>query len=152
MLYRQFLWVTNDKQLDGDDLSTLLDSLTETYCTIGVGLQPWRQFVVAIYRVYLGSENDVYEDEDEEDIFAARMGHTVSTTCKHYGVQFGTLPLLSSDLLSRFRSASILHYQLFGLLPRADEILPLISRVRMRTRRVGDEGSWPTGTVNLLVQ
>ncbi|KAJ7711754.1 hypothetical protein B0H16DRAFT_1744832 [Mycena metata] len=141
MLYRQFLWVANNKLLDSDNLTALLRPLA------GFGLQPWCQVVVEIYRVYLGSENQVYEDEDEQDIFAARMGHTLSTTRRHYGVEVGSLPFLSSDLLNRFRSASILHHQPFGLLPGADEILPLSHRLRLNTCRVEAEGGPTTQTV-----
>ncbi|KAJ7041296.1 hypothetical protein C8F04DRAFT_1230395 [Mycena alexandri] len=141
MLYREFLWVVDDKLLDSDDLCTLLQSMTRTFCGgVAIGLQPWRQVLVEIYRIYLGSEQQVIEDEDENDIFAARMGHTVETGRKHYAIEFGTIPFLSSERLSRFRSASILHHQLFSLLPGADEILPLMDRSRLRTRRVGNEG------------
>ncbi|KAF8189248.1 hypothetical protein K438DRAFT_1971892 [Mycena galopus ATCC 62051] len=146
MLYREFLWVTNTSVLDSNALTKLLDSFTEVYCGgIPIGLQPWRQIIVAIYRVYLGSENLLYElykdqDQDEEDILTARMGHTVSTARKHYGVEFGVLPCVSRELFNRFRSGSILHHQLLSLLPGADELLPLVSRFGIRTRRTGQGG------------
>jgi hypothetical protein len=40
MLYCQFLWVTSDELVDSDSLSTLLESMTGTYCCVGLKLQP----------------------------------------------------------------------------------------------------------------
>ncbi|KAJ6449478.1 P-loop containing nucleoside triphosphate hydrolase protein [Mycena sanguinolenta] len=140
MLYSEFLWVAEDKLLDGDKLSTLVKTM------IGHSIQPLRQLRVEIERVYLGSEVQAYEDaEDEEDILNKFRSHTLLTARSKYGVEHGTLPCLSSDLLSRYRDGSILRQRLYGLIPGAAEVLPLKVRSQTGTHGVGNQ----SGSTNL---
>ncbi|KAJ6451207.1 hypothetical protein C8R45DRAFT_1113746 [Mycena sanguinolenta] len=121
-LHQRFVWATRGKVLDGDALGNLLE------VHIGFKRQPWRQFLVAIQRVYLGTEKQVQEDEENGDIFAEKLSHSLQIQRTHYAVQEGQP--MATDRLSRFRSAGVLWHQLLELVPDAPKIYPISYRHR----------------------
>ncbi|KAK0221251.1 hypothetical protein EDD85DRAFT_779483, partial [Armillaria nabsnona] len=126
-IYDEYLWVTFGKRITGDIFCKEFPHAMLKYCQCPVGIHDYRQLVVQISRTYLGSENEM-NDEEERDVFAAQRGHSVQTARRIYAPELGHLPSISSEALLRFASGSKDWWSVTGFIPGEPPKLPLIQR------------------------
>jgi 2-iminoacetate synthase ThiH len=65
--------VTNEAQF-----SITLERITHLHCGVGLTIRPYRQLIIAVVRVYLGSEAEIDED-DKEDLLERPSNHSPQT-------------------------------------------------------------------------
>lgn len=141
-LYYEFFFVAMGERLDPRKFQRLLKAASSKYFGCEVGPREYRQLIVAAARVYLGSEYTILEEDEEEaefDALAEQAGHTAMLRRKHYAVEIGMLPALSSDLLDRFGRVSEWWWRLVRFHPDAAPLLPLNQRQTLRN--VGQQSS-----------
>lgn len=126
-IYDEYLWVTFGQRITGDIFCKEFPHAMLKYCQCPVGIHDYRQLVVQISRTYLGSENEM-NDEEERDVFAAQRGHSVQTARRIYAPELGHLPSISSEALLRFASGSKDWWSVAGFIPGEPPKLPLIQR------------------------
>jgi len=129
-LYHEYLYVQYGQRLEGSRFSQTLHGVSKEYFDCGMMVRTYRHIAVEIARIYLGSEYEI--DEDEEDALAEQSGHSAATRRWHYAPERGLLPALSSDLILRFGVVSEWWWKLVGFYPGAAPLLPLLERRRLR--------------------
>jgi hypothetical protein len=97
VLYQEYLWVQMGHQVTEHHFGIALETMTKTYCGVGLSPRPYRHIIIGIARVYLGSEYEI--DEDEDDMLARQACHGPQMRIKTYAPEFGHLPCMSSDVL-----------------------------------------------------
>ena len=103
-LYREYLWVQNCAMMSKDTMYNAVPAFLESTINDRIGIHDYRQIVVEMSRIFLGSE---YEMEQEQlDVLAASRGHSEDTARMRYAQEAGHLPGLSSELLLRFGRGS----------------------------------------------
>jgi hypothetical protein len=128
-LYDEYFWVDMGHRTQEEHFSQTLQSLTQTYCGVGLSLRPYRQIVIAIARAYLGSEYEI--NQDEEDSLAEQANHSHQTQVRMYASQEGHLHCMSSDTLLRFGHVSEAWWKLVQFYPGHPPILPIQQRRRL---------------------
>jgi hypothetical protein len=133
-LYHEFLFVTSEQRTTAAQYSRTLATLSEKYFDCRTEVRPYRQMEIAIAKVYLGSEYEVYEEDltEEEDLLARQSGHGPGIRRTHYAVEHGMLPSLTFDLLLRYGAVSESWWKLVRFYPGAAPMLPLAVRRRIR--------------------
>jgi hypothetical protein len=126
VLYEEYLWVQMGHRVMEHHLGNALETLTQKHCSVGLSPRPYRQLVVAIARVYLGSEYEINEDED--DVLARQACHGPKMRIRTYAPEEGRLPCMSSDLLLRYGHVSEAWWKLTQFYPGALPLLPLMER------------------------
>jgi hypothetical protein len=125
-LYREYLWVQNCALLQKQTMYNAVPAFLESTINDRIGVHDYRQIVVALTRVFLGSE---YESEQEEiDTLAAQSGHSETTARMRYATETGYLAGMSSELLSRFGRSSERWWGVAGLKLGVPPLQPLKTR------------------------
>jgi hypothetical protein len=162
--YHEYLFVQFESRLTDTQFSRDLGRLSQEYFGCMLGLRNYRQIIVEVARVYLGSEYEVHQDDiqDEEDALAEQAGHTIATRQAHYAPELGLLPALSSDLLLRYSRISEWWWRLTGFFPGAVPLLPLVQCCGIRNdigqpaqvprMGEGDTGGSPPADLARLVE
>ena len=135
VLYHEYMFVYMGKRMEEEQFSQALKHFSKKYFGCEVGPRAYRQLVIAIARVYLGSEYEIYEDDQEReegDALAEQAGHSASTRRLHYAAQHGHLVGMTSDVLLRFGHISEAWWQLTRFHPGKPPILPLRQRRQIR--------------------
>jgi DEAD/DEAH box helicase len=131
VLYHEYFFMHFGKRMTESQFSSTLQSVSETYFGTSLTIRPYRQLVVLIAKVYLGSEYEIYE-EDEVDVLAEQTGHSTMARRNNYAIECGLLPGVSSDLMLRFGHASEWWWRLTRFYPNGVPLLPLRQRRKIR--------------------
>jgi Superfamily II DNA helicase len=133
VLYHEYLWLQYEKRMSENQFSRCFGLVSQELFRCDLTPRPYRQIVVEIARIYLGSEYEIYlEDQEEDDALAEQAGHSIRQRRGTYAQEIGLLPEISSDLLLRFGHVSEWWWRLTGFLPDASPLLPLNRRQRIR--------------------
>jgi hypothetical protein len=124
-VYDEYLWVhLGGYVTDEQQFSNTLQKTTNRLCGVGLSIRPYRQLIIAVARVYLGSEAEIDED-DEDDLLARQSNHSPEIRARIYAPEEGHLPCMSSDVLLRYGRVSEAWWRLTGFKPGAAPLLPL---------------------------
>jgi hypothetical protein len=134
VLYHEYMFVYMGKRMEEEQFSQALKKFSRKYFGCEVGPRAYRQLVVAIARVYLGSEYEIYEDDQEKegDALAEQAGHSASTRRLHYAAEHGHLVGMTSEVLLRYGHISEAWWQLTRFYPGKSPLLPLQHRRQIR--------------------
>ena len=99
-LYDEYLWVDMGHVTNEAQFSITLERITRLHCGVGLTIRPYRELIIAVAHVYLGSEAEIDED-DEDDLLARQSNHSPQTRIRLYATEEGHLPSMSSDTLLR---------------------------------------------------
>ncbi|KAF9521438.1 hypothetical protein CPB83DRAFT_900727 [Crepidotus variabilis] len=122
-IYSEYLWVRDGVRIPETKLYTEFADLMKSYFGVQMGVQYYRQIVVEIGRVFLGSAARV--EEDGFDAVTSQAGHGNRVARAHYAIEFTSLPGMSSDLLRQYGDASERWWTVTGCHPRKPPALPL---------------------------
>lgn len=116
--------------VSSETFSTQLLHISETYWECAMGNQDYRQVSAYIGRAYLGSENDVRNDED--DALQEQLGHSYQMGASNYGVERGMIQGMTSDLLLRYGCISENWWKTVSFYPGAEPQQPLLFRRQLK--------------------
>lgn len=105
-LYRDHLFVNQDKLFQTDDLTIGLEMLTLTHLGVKLGVRHWRHVNTAFRRKICPHMDQLLDDDDKDSIPALQMGHSRATENRVYGISQEGLVGASEDLLPLFLEAS----------------------------------------------
>lgn len=132
-IYKEFLWVKAGERMPITDFYNHIMTFNDNALgTTALGTQAYRQIVVEIGRVFLGSEAQGLQEEDVDDVIAEQAGHTALTASIKYSANVGALHGLSSDSLGRFGMASDRWHDVLGILEGRPALQPLVTRLKAR--------------------
>ncbi|KAJ7589730.1 hypothetical protein C8J56DRAFT_1076612 [Mycena floridula] len=131
-LMDEYLFVQHNQRMTDEVFRTIFPQLMHKYCHVSLGIHDYRQVVVEISRLFLGTEQ--HRAEEAFDAFAAQRGHTLQTSRTHYAPEFGQLSGMSSDQLLRFKSASSDWTTVTGFHPTLPQLVPIIARHALALR------------------
>lgn len=134
-LYQQYLFVRNGCKVTDVHFRENVKTFMRKYCGVEVGPGPFRNLMVEVTRRYIGSENEMWEEE--LDVLASARGHSLSTNREHYATEEGHLPCMSSDLLLRYDRGSEAWWEVTGFKPRCPPLLPLKQRRQLKDQIAG---------------
>jgi hypothetical protein len=126
ILYKEYLYMDLGRRMTDTAFSQHLRHVMKTKANCDVGGHDYRQLVVQIGRVFLGSEHEM--DDEEEDLLALQRGHSWSRARFSYATEVGHLPCMSSDQLLRFGRVSEGWWEVAGFKPGRPAMLPLMER------------------------
>jgi hypothetical protein len=135
VLYHEYLFVYMGKRMEEQQFSQALKVFSKKYFGCEVGPRAYRQLVVAIARIYLGSEYEIYEEDwenEQEDALAEQAGHSANTRRLHYAAEHGRFAGLTSDIFLRFGRMSESWWQLTRFHPTKPALLPIGQRQQIR--------------------
>ena len=127
-LYSEFMWVEMGRLVSSDNFSEHLQAFLGPCCSAPIHGKAYRQVAVEIARIFLGSQHEILQDEDEDDILAAQRGHNLSTSRRSYALEIGHLPSMSSDTLRQFGRISEAWWEVVGFKTGCPPLLPLSRR------------------------
>src|SRR5204863_4209330 len=104
------------------NFSQLLRDVMKTKVSCDVGGHDYRQLTVEIARVFLGSANEM--EDEEEDLLAMQRGHSLSRARQSYAAEIGHLSCMSSDQLLRYGRISEGWWEVAGFRPGFPPMLP----------------------------
>ncbi|KAJ7065954.1 hypothetical protein B0H15DRAFT_807647 [Mycena belliarum] len=149
-LYDEYIWVMDSCLVSSEKFSKLLADFTGTYCHVRLPTLAHRHMQVELFRIFLNSTIEL-ESEDNDDLFATARGHSAVTAKRMYAVESGCLPMLSSDLLQRFRSFCLDWFQVIGFRPGFPALQPILERHSLRQQEAilaqDTTGVLTTGTI-----
>jgi hypothetical protein len=130
LLYHEYLFVSHRNRFTRDTFANLLISFGERFWNCGLSVSYYRHVTIEMARIYLGSEYEIYQDDqdEEEDALAGQSGHKPATRRAIYAPEHRMLPALSSDLMQRYGRASEWWWRLTGFAPGVAILLPLLRR------------------------
>lgn len=140
--YKEFLWTKSGDRMTSTDMYRSIKDFMSDYCDVDIGAHDYRQIVVEIGRVFLGSEDEV--NRETVDVLAGQSGHTALMAQRKYALEVGHIPAMSSDLLLRYGHISESWWKVIGFMPGTPPMLPLRARSRMQlpsAPQVGVSGS-----------
>jgi hypothetical protein len=132
-LYQEFMWVKSGERMPITDFYKAVKDFNKEQnpeLPTDLGSQAYRQIMVEVGRVYLGSEAQTLEEVD--DAIAEQAGHTALTAQIKYAAGVGALPGMSSDQLARFGRASELWWDVAGARAGVPATLPLATRSKTK--------------------
>ena len=127
-LYSEYMWVEMGQKTSSDHFSDYLQTFLQPFCSAPIKGKNDRQIAVEIARIFLGSQHEILQDEDEDDILAAQRGHNLSTSRRSYALEVGHLPSMSSDALRRYGRISEAWWEVIGFKTGSPPLLPLSKR------------------------
>jgi len=130
ILYSEFMWVQNCSRVSASNFYDHFREFMLNISGVAIGVHDWRQFMVQIARVYLGSEFEI--DEEEFDALSGQRGHTVGMSHLKYALEFGIMSNMSSDTFLRFERMSQNWHGVTGLDTTSPPLLPLRQRRLLR--------------------
>jgi len=138
-LYQEYLWVQNCVVMQKKSMYDAVPDFLGSTINDPIGVHDYRQIVVELSRVFLGSEHEA--EQEKIDTLAGQRGHTESTARMRYASEAGHLPGMSSELLLRFGRSSELWWLVSGLTPGAPPLLPLRTRQALLLKPGGKQAS-----------
>ncbi|KAL8679402.1 MAG: hypothetical protein Q9186_004313 [Xanthomendoza sp. 1 TL-2023] len=120
-----FMWTTKGKASETKRLTSALVRCTKEHLGVEVGTQNWRHIACAIARDKLKDGNPLDLDLEDEDewVFDAQAGHSGAIASAHYAVRSDMLHGLTTDSTMKFRKASQLWHNFWGLTSKTSERL-----------------------------
>ena len=129
-VYKEYLWTKDGERVSAEQMRASILKFNTNYCDVAVGTKEYRQICVQMNRTFLGSENEI--KEEEMDALAAQASHSIIITRLRYAPEVGKLPSMSSDLLLRFGRVSEAWWEHTGFKPGCPPLLPLRARQELR--------------------
>ena len=129
-LYSEFMWIEMGRQTSSENFSEHLQTFLGPCCSTPIHGKAYHQVAVEIAWTFLGSQHEILQDEDEDDILAAQHRHNLSTSRQSYALEIGHLPSMSSDTLRRFGRISEAWWEVVGFKPGCPPLLPLFKHHR----------------------
>ncbi|KAG6819212.1 hypothetical protein H0H93_014238 [Arthromyces matolae] len=105
-LYRDHLFVNNAKLFTSDDVSRIMQRLTEPIIGVKLGLQAWRQVSIAYRRKRCSDLEDLIDDDQEDTFGALQATHSRRMENRVYGLSADALSGVPEDFLPGFLEAS----------------------------------------------
>ena len=142
--FTEYMWTKNCEPISPEAMRKTILDYTTKYFDSPIGTQEYRQICVEIGRVFLGSENEIREED--LDALATQAGHSIIMTRLRYAPEVGMPPSMSSDLLGRFARVSEAWWQVAGFRPGHAPLLPL--RTRQNLRAESSNSTLPMGSTS----
>jgi hypothetical protein len=105
-LYRNHIFVNQDRLFTTDDISVGLERLTVTHLGIKLGVNDWRHVSIAFRRKKCTGMADLLEEDDNENFQALQSGHNTRTDNRIYGLTPDAMAGPAEDILPLFLDAS----------------------------------------------
>ncbi|KAG6819759.1 hypothetical protein H0H93_008917 [Arthromyces matolae] len=105
-LYRDHLFVNNTKLFTSDQVTSIMESLTEPVLGIKLGLQKWRQVSIAFKRKRCTELEDLMDVDEEDTVTALQASHSRRTENRIYGLSPDALSGVGEDVLPLYLDAS----------------------------------------------
>jgi hypothetical protein len=105
-LYRTHVFVNQNRLFDTDDLTAGLQEFTLKYLGVKLGVNGWRHVSTAFRRKICTRMEDLYEEDEMDNVQALQSGHNRQTENSVYALSADSAMGAPEDLLPRFLDAS----------------------------------------------
>ncbi|KAG6863942.1 hypothetical protein C0991_001806, partial [Blastosporella zonata] len=105
-VYRDHLFVNNGKLFTSENMTGIMQALTEPILGAQLGLAAWRQVSIAFKRKLSTSLEDLVEVDEHDTIQAQQASHSRWTENRIYGLSADSLSGVAEDVLPLYLDAS----------------------------------------------
>jgi hypothetical protein len=117
-VYRYHLFVRRGRLYSGDAITNLLQRVSSDVMGVSIGVSLYRHVAIGFMRAKLQMKiatgiDEVFEEEQELDLFDAQAGHSSQVAANYARSQFD-FKSLSSDLVQEFLRCSVEWQMLLG--------------------------------------
>ncbi|KAG6847257.1 hypothetical protein H0H93_009255, partial [Arthromyces matolae] len=105
-LYDENLFVNNGQLFNSTHVTKIMEESTEAILGIKLGLQSWRQVVIAFRRKHCTGMEELFDFDSQDTVGALQASHSRRTENRIYGLSPDALSGVAEDVLPLFLDAS----------------------------------------------